>query len=94
MNETFKRYSAKDPGSLASQFPDRLGRTEAVKVYKQQKQKHRTQLFPSRDEQTTLQQTAMESVPAKCKAPRKASTCRTCKKPMRGHSKSKCQSET
>ena len=47
MNETFKRYSAKDPGSLASQFPDRLGRTEAVKVYKQQKQKHRTQLFPS-----------------------------------------------
>lgn len=46
MKETFTGYSSKAPTSLTSQFPDRVGRTEAVEGYEKRKQKSSTQLFP------------------------------------------------
>lgn len=48
MKEKFTEYSSKAPTSLASQFPDRVGRTEAVEAYnKRIKQNTNTQLFPT-----------------------------------------------
>lgn len=48
MKEKFTEYSSKAPTSLASQFPDRVGRTEAVEAYnKRIKKNTNTQLFPT-----------------------------------------------
>ena len=48
MKEKFTGYSSKAPTSLTSQFPDRVGRTEAVEAYhKRIKQNTNTQLFPT-----------------------------------------------
>lgn len=47
MKATFTKYSSQAPESLTSQFPDRVGRTEAIKAYKARKQMTSTQLFPA-----------------------------------------------
>lgn len=47
LKETFTKYSSKAPGSLTSQFTDRVGKAEAVKAYEKRKEKTTTQLFPS-----------------------------------------------
>ena len=46
MKETFTEYSSKAPTSLTSQFPDRVGKADAVKAYEERTQKI-TQLFPT-----------------------------------------------
>lgn len=93
MKEKFTEYSSKAPTSLASQFPDRVGRTEAVEAYnKRIKKNTNTQLFPTGEEQNALLKATQESQSSQSKSTRKATnTCRTCKQPMRGHSKAKCQ---
>ena len=35
MKETFTKYSSKAPASLTSQFPDRVGKADAVKAYEE-----------------------------------------------------------
>ena len=48
MKEKFTGYSSKAPTSLTSQFPDRVGRTEAVEAYhKRIKRNTNAQLFPT-----------------------------------------------
>ena len=48
MNEKFTGYFSKAPTPLTSQFPDRVGRTEAVEAYhKRIKRNTNTQLFPT-----------------------------------------------
>ena len=48
MKEKFTGYSSKAPKSLTSQFPNRVGRTEAVEAYNRRiKQNTNTQLFPT-----------------------------------------------
>ena len=46
-SKKFRKYSAKTPQSLTSQFPDRISKPEAVKDYEKRKQKTRSQLFPT-----------------------------------------------
>ena len=47
MKNIMDRYSTKIPEPLNRQFPDRVSKEEAVKGYKERKQKKKAPLFPA-----------------------------------------------
>ncbi len=83
----YLKEKEKVPQSLTSQFPEKRGRDDAVKLHKERLQHVGTQLLPSLESQTEAENNLdmeMRNV-SKGSKQRKAPCCRKCGQPKKGH---------